>query len=346
MMVSPVSTAPRRLCWLLLLAACQPSAASHTDEPFLADTFATAETTPFQRPVDGVALPDGRLALADVQTEQVFLLGMDGVLQQTFGTPGAGPGELRTPRGVVLRGDTLAVLNGGNNRLENFLPGRGYVGSRPLPPGVQYRETRLLPGDTVITATGGADSALAVRQDPGGRMLARYGTPVVPWAEGWDFDAIHAEILSGRIPNEMRNVATPIVDPGGDVWLVLHTEGRVERYGPGGDLRATLRLADDEIAPMRAAFFAANAAEKRPGVLRSYFLAFSGVARDHALWLLLARPDSLPAVLLRVDSTGTLVERQAVPGAEGARYLVSAEGAGGFYAVHPTEGLVFHLHRR
>ncbi|MDX2122907.1 MAG: hypothetical protein SF070_17845, partial [Gemmatimonadota bacterium] len=92
-------------------------------------------------------------------------------------------------------------------------------------------------------------------------------------------------------------------------------------------------------------FFAANAAENRPGVLRGYLLAFSGVARDHGLWLLLARPDSLPAVLLRVDSTGALVERQAVPGAEGARYLISAAGAGGFYAVHPTEGLVFHLHR-
>ncbi len=345
MRVSPVITMPRRVGWLLLLTACQPPVASQTAAPFLVDTFATAETTPFQRPVDGVALPDGRLALADFQAEQVFLLGTDGALQQTLGTPGAGPGELRAPRSVVLRGDTLAVLNGGNNRLENFIPGRGYVGSRPLPAGVQYREARLLPGDTTVLATGGSDSALAVRQDASGTMLARYGLPVVPPVDGWDFDAIRREILAGRVPAELRNTATPIVDPGGDVWLVIHTEGRVERYAPTGKLQARLTLPDSEVAPVRAAFFAANSAEKRPGVLRGYFLAFSGVARDHALWLLLARPDSLPAVLLRVDSTGALVERQAVPGAEGARYLISAEGAGGFYAVHPTEGLVFHLYR-
>ena len=344
-MIAPAITASRRLAWLLFLAACRSPAATHPPEPFRVDTFATAETTPFQRPVDGVAFPDGRLALADFQAEQVFLLGVDGTLQQTLGTPGAGPGELRAPRAVVLRGDTLAVLNGGNHRVENFIPGRAYVGSRPLPSGVQYREARLLPGDTTVIATGGSDSALAVRQDPSGRVLARYGQPVVPAVEVWDFGAIRQEILAGRIPVELRNTATPIVDPGGDVWLVIHTEGRVERYAPTGELRARLTLPDSEVAPLRAAFFAANAAEKRPGVLRSYFLAFSGVARDHALWLLLAAPDSLPAVLLRVDSTGALVERQAVPGAEGARYLVSAEGAGGFYAVHPTEGLVFHLYR-
>jgi hypothetical protein len=335
-----------RIPCLLFLAACRPAATASDAAPFVVDTFATAETTPFQRPVDGVALPDGRLALADFQAEQVFLLGVDGALQQTFGTPGSGPGEFRAPRGVFLRGDTLAVLNGGNNRLENFIPGRGYIGSRPLPAGVQYREARLLPGDTAIVATGGGDSALAVQQDPWGKVIARYGRPPVPTTEVWDFGAIRQEILAGRIPDAMRNLATPIVDPAGDLWLVIHTEGRVERYGPRGDLRATLSLPDSEVAPIRAAFFAANAAEKRPGVLRSYFLAFSGVARDHALWLLLARPDSLPATLLWVDSTGAIAERQVVPGAEGARYLISAEGAGGFYAVHPTEGLVFRLRRR
>lgn len=344
-MGSPVTMAPRRLGWLLLLAACQPPAASHSAEPFVVDTLATAGTIPFERPVDGVALPDGRLALADFQANRVFLLGVDGTLLQTLGSPGAGPGELQAPRSVALRGDTLAVLNGGNNRLENFIPGRGYIGSRPLPPRVQYREARLLPGDTTVIATGGSDSALAVRQTPSGAVLARYGQPVVPPVEVWDFGAIRAEILAGRVPPELRNTATPIVDPDGDVWLVIHTEGRLERYAPTGELRARLTLPDSEVAPLRAAFFAANAAENRPGVLRGYLLAFSGVARDHGLWLLLARPDSLPAVLLRVDSTGALVERQAVPGAEGARYLISAAGAGGFYAVHPTEGLVFHLHR-
>lgn len=325
--------------------ACSREPVSSAARPFAVDTFATPETVPFERPVIGLVLPDKRVAILDYQANRVFLLSASGAVDTTLGGPGSGPGELQTPTQLALRGDTLAVLNGGNVRVENYLLSGHVAPSTSLPAIVQSRETRLLPGDSLLVSTGGSDSALAVLQDRSGTTLVRYARPLVPPSSMWDFEAMRAEILSGKMPDRFRNVATPIPGNDGEVWLVEHTEGKVAHYSASGDLLGETILPDSELAPIRAAFFAANAAEKRPGVLRSYFVATSGTAIEHDLWLLLNRPDSLAAVLLRLDRTGAIVERHELPGAEGARRLVSTGNPDLFYAIHPTEGLVFRLAR-
>src|SRR5262245_2062009 len=106
---------------LALLACTKPPKQAAELLPFQADTFTTAERVPVQRPVDGVVLPDGRLAIADFQADQLFILRPDGSLDQNLGRAGAGPGELKHPTAVLLRGDTMVVLNRGNNRVESFL---------------------------------------------------------------------------------------------------------------------------------------------------------------------------------------------------------------------------------
>lgn len=329
---------------LLVAAACRPDRELSTKAPFVVDTFATTATVPFQRPVDGVVLPDGRLAVLDFEAGRVFLLGGDGSLEQTLGRPGAGPGELKSARGITLRGDTLAILNDGNGRLELFLPGQTFSASRPLPANVSVRNATLLAADSTLAATGGEDSALAVLQTAAGTPIVRFAKPIVPNGP-WDFTAMRQEILAGKVPAGFRNHVVQMVDPAGPVWLLLHTEGRVERYSRTGVRQLTVAIPDRLIAPVRAEFFAANAAEKRPGVLRSYALAYNGVAQDQGLWLLLAYPDSLAPVLLHIDAAGVVAEEQELPGAEGARYLIPA-GRDTFYAIHPTEGVVFRLRRR
>lgn len=78
-------------------------------------------------------LPDGRLAVADGQPEEVRLFARDGEHLRTFGGKGGGPGELEGMQGVhVDHEGMLRVAEYRNARLSVFHPDTGYVTSHPL----------------------------------------------------------------------------------------------------------------------------------------------------------------------------------------------------------------------
>lgn len=78
-------------------------------------------------------LPDGRLAVADAQAEEVRLFDSEGRYLRTFGGRGAGPGELQGMQGVhVDHEGLLRVAEQGNARLSVFHPESGYIRSYPL----------------------------------------------------------------------------------------------------------------------------------------------------------------------------------------------------------------------
>lgn len=315
-----------------------------TPGPFAVDTFATSATVPFQRPITGVVLPDGRLAVIDAKAEQLFVLRPDGTLDQAMGRHGGGPGEFQFPAGLFLLADTLAVVDYGNRRLDLFLLGTGSVGDRPLPEGADYGEVLILPGGHAITSNSGEDSALALLRDTSSRVLARYGRLVVPPQGRKTFMAMKEQIAAGKIPDAQRNFVVVAADPGGDVWLVSGTEGVIQRFDRDGHPLAQGRIPANEMTALTEAFFAANRAEKNPDALHTFTATFNAVARN-GLSLLVALPDSVPPVLLAYDSSGTLTQRQALPGAEGAKYLIPGRTPDEFYAIYPAEGLVFRLLR-
>lgn len=78
-------------------------------------------------------LQDGRIAVADGQTEEVRLFDPEGTHLRTFGGEGAGPGELRGIQGVhVDHEGLLRVAEQENGRLSVFHPDTGFVRSFPL----------------------------------------------------------------------------------------------------------------------------------------------------------------------------------------------------------------------
>lgn len=77
----------------------------------------------FGRIADLAAADDGRIYVADVEARHVKVLSPDGVLQDTVGTRGDGPGEFRHPLKLALaRGDSLYVLDGADGRVHVFTP--------------------------------------------------------------------------------------------------------------------------------------------------------------------------------------------------------------------------------
>jgi len=63
---------------------------------------------------------ENRFYLADTRCNTIWVADSSGHFVRQIGTPGQGPGELSEPVSIALRGDTLAVLEGGNSRVSFF----------------------------------------------------------------------------------------------------------------------------------------------------------------------------------------------------------------------------------
>lgn len=73
---------------------------------------------------------DGSLYVADGIAARVLRFAADGQLLRTYGGPGAGPGELRDPGAIAVAGDTVLVVDQGNQRVTRFgRPDGSFVGS-------------------------------------------------------------------------------------------------------------------------------------------------------------------------------------------------------------------------
>lgn len=103
------------------------------DEELRIGTFEGGGPASFGMVRSIAVLPDGRLAVADGQAEEVRLFARDGEHLRTFGGKGAGPGELEGMQGVhVDHEGLLRVAEQSNARLSVFHPDTGYVTSHSL----------------------------------------------------------------------------------------------------------------------------------------------------------------------------------------------------------------------
>lgn len=109
------------------------------------DTIATTATLPaLEQPLRAYPLPGGRLAVLDYKALHTLILDKVGSVVAALGRPGAVPGEFTMLTALVLRGDTVAGIDVANARLSSFIPGRGFVGTRPLQKGFAHQAFVLL----------------------------------------------------------------------------------------------------------------------------------------------------------------------------------------------------------
>jgi len=333
------------LLFLLVAACASREPLASTTAGLQVDTIATTLTVPFQALAGGTILPDGRVALADAAAGQVWLLAPDGGPPATLGQPGSGPGQLNLPRGVALYGDTIAVLNAGNRRIELFGLDGATLGSRDLAPDLLTSPVELLANGQMLSTTLGRDSSLArvVRAD--GAILQRYGTALASSPDNLNPATLLATIRAGEVPEVFRNVVLPVGAPSGDVWLVLHTEGLIRRFDPSGTMAAEAVLPEEEVAPLRAEFFRANADEANSGRLVAYLIASAGVADATGAWFLLAPGPASASVLLQIGNDGQMGERLVVKEGAGARLLLRDTASGTFYLINQEAGVVVRVRR-
>jgi hypothetical protein len=247
------------------------------------------------------------------------------------------------PRGLVLRGDTIDVLNMGNLRVISFSPAGTPLGTRSVSAAMAGNMFDLYGGDTLLIATQGQHEALAVRRTLDGPVLARYGHPRSPPVTFYMMGEIARTIASGRVPDEMKNETLPLLGCHRDMWLIEQVNGHVTRYALDGTLRATFQLPQDYVEQQTAAFFEANK-KARPNMFYALRMVIDAFAANDGLWLSLEGPDLSPPRLVLVDSTAHLAADINVPGLQG--HVTFVDGANRCSATmlqHFDSGLVLRM---
>ena len=83
--------------------------------------------------MDGVRLPDGRIAIVNAGGHQVRIVAPDGRTLRNVGREGSGPGEFRVPAWIGARGDTLVVADMLASRVSHFTDDGVFLRSAQFP---------------------------------------------------------------------------------------------------------------------------------------------------------------------------------------------------------------------
>lgn len=286
---------------------------------------------------------DGSVFLSDPQSSSVYRLPPGGGPVRSLGRPGGGPGEFRLPGALAFLGDTLAVADLQNARVQLLTPQGDALGVRPFPPDMSpVVGPTLGPLGRLILPTLGRDSALALVYSGTGGMRMRLGETLGGTWERVDERALRQEVARGGVPGILLNLVLPAPAADGTIWLVLQARGAVERYGPRGNRIGSFVLSEPEFPAIREAFVARNrdADPAFPGLYALRFFADAS-AEGPELWLLLAGVAEAPTAVLVLSGQGRVVRRYRFPAVTGAtRFAVDRERNWIYFALRETAELV------
>jgi sugar lactone lactonase YvrE len=314
---------PPRSLWFLgfLMVACEPGPASTPAGISLlhVDTLISTASGLLAQPVAMAVGGDGTLFVLDGQAAQVHRISTDGTVLPTLGGLGSGPGELRRPSTLGVKGDTLWIVDAGNGRLQVWTADGRPIRTLPMLPRIGFYMPRLAADGHILASTLGQDSCLAIAYTQAGQELGRFGTPPVDPPSLIDMSELQEEIRGGNVPGFFRNTVIPFETPNGQVWLAMLADGALWRFDSQGNPLGTTVLEEPEMEQILADFFARNQEDApRPGVYPLMYIADVQAAGPE-VWVLLNRSDEDPGVLVVFSPDGEKLRRVLLPLVRGVK---------------------------
>lgn len=254
----------------------------------------------------------GNLWVADSRLHQVLVIGPAGEVLRTVGRNGEGPGEFRGPRGLGIRGDHAYVLDNFHG-VQLFDMAGDYV-STYSPPRAFTRDLDfvgdggLVMGGNRVWARGGLISAIG----PDGEERGLIGE--LPFPDlSFDFMALREQTMEGVIPDVLRNGSLPVAAPDGSLWVVMHTESRLRRYGADGELLFEAPFELPELPAIEAQYY--ENFRNAPAGDAFFFPSFAadGFATNDYLLVLWNTVPGSPGLITVHDDTGALLQRVLLP---------------------------------
>jgi len=266
-------------------------------------------TLPAAIDVDGA----GNVWIADRTLHRLLVVSPAGEVLHTIGRAGGGPGEFRVPRGLAIRGDYAWVLDTAHG-VQRFDMSGAYVD--------EYDPALRALWDLDFTGDGGlllstnrvwASGGLVALAGPGGAEPVIIGELLFPDIESFNLRDSRDAILAREIPAALRNGARPVAAPDGTLWVAVHTEAVLLRYGADGALISRADFELPELPAIEARYFE-DFRDLPVGdafFFPSYIAAGAAVG-DH-LFLLWENVPGTPGLITVHGGDGALVQRWLLP---------------------------------
>ena len=317
----------------ILLAGCAgdapPAEAVADTGPASVDTLITTASAVLGRVSDLTVGPDGSVYVVDQLSNAVHVLDPAGQLARTFGREGAGPGELNRPSGILFVGDTLAVVETGNLRLQLFTADGTSLLTRPLPGSAG--PLAVSPIGRTFAPTLTLDTTLATLRGPDGTERAKVGRMVGTPSRVVQIGASKEQIQRGEVPDTFLNTAYGAWADDGSLWMMVPARATVERFDTTGVRRWELTLEDPSFESVRAEFVSRNAALEGMRLFPLMYILPNPRPAGDELWVLLGQSGQGPAVIQVVNGDGSLGARLEFPEIRDVA----------LFAVDPARGLVY-----
>lgn len=255
---------------------------------------------------------DGSIWIADRVNHRILAVDPhDGALVR-WGGPGAGPGEFDRPEGVSVSDTQVVVLDFRNQRLQTFGRDGEYRLSFQLPIQPSLPVSVNSRGD-VLFGTGGQEGSLVGLLRSTGETIRLIGEAKAPRPTAIDAASINDQVGRREIPVEFRNHVLPVLGEDTAIWVVIQTEGTVERYASDGQVVWSTTLPEADVRSAHETFFQRWEAEGIRGFPVPWTVA-AGASVGNRLFLLLQTEERGRSVILQLNGdTGSHEARIILP---------------------------------
>jgi hypothetical protein len=238
---------------LLLLASCggEPKRGNQTIaiDTLRIDDFeviVSSDSGHLADPRELVLMNGNGFAVYDKGFNQIILFDQNGNKTSSFGKTGRGPGEWGQNFGATdlnFVEDQFLIYNRETYSFQLYDANGQHIHTVRSDQKFNYNFKLLLPDQTILVATDGQDSSLAVVMDlkDGGRILRKYGTPKSEYIEMRSFEEERISYSNGSIPaSALNDVLVAKTDVG--AVLFFKATGELRHVSDDGEILFTQEL--------------------------------------------------------------------------------------------------------
>jgi len=296
----------------------------------------------------GILSHKDQLVVYDSGSVAMFVFDSNGNQQFKFGRSGEGPGEFRFIPEFWGFGDNYYLFNPSSAKIIQYDTGGNYISESSIEASnMSYYMAAKSPRQFYIP-TAGQQNALFefvdLDDEDAGFMI---GTPVAPPSDGYDMKQVQEQVLSGQIPEMMRNQVILSSNKSG-VYSFQQSNALLQKFTHSGELEWELDLGIPATEGVYEQFLEANKAIADRGQEMVSMLQYAAKidTTDNGVALLLNTVDPNPVTVLWVPDDGSEIQEIQFPGLETAEsrprsFTISKEESTIYFA-GTMEGIVYN----